>query len=117
MKEVLPKVDMVMSVTGTIIMECVFLGKPVVVFGSHQFSKLPGVYGFSHNQKLCDLKNHVLYGPYLHADHSQKLSVLVDVFNNSYDAVLWDPINQPEYNSRSNYVRLSNAIREVVGER
>lgn len=116
MKEVLPKVDLVMSVTGTIIMECVFLEKPVVVFGSHQFSKLPGVYGFSHNQMLSDLKNHVLYGPYPLADHNEKLSVLVDVFNNSYDAVLWDPVNQPEYNSLSNYMRLSNAIREVVGE-
>ena len=116
MKDVLHQADIVVSVTGTIIMECVFLEKPVVVFGSHEFSKLPGVYDFSKNKNIQDLKKHIIYGPYRYADHSQKLNILADVYNNSYDAVLWDPINQPEYNSKLNYVRLSKAIKEAVGE-
>ena len=114
MSDVLNQTDIVMSVTGTIIMECVFLEKPVVVFGSHEFSKLPGVYKFSKDQNLQDLRNYILFGPYLRAKHCQKLSVLSDIYNNSYDAVLWDPINQPEYNSMVNYVRLSRAIEETV---
>lgn len=97
-------------------MECVFLGKPIVVFGSHEFSRLPGVYQYKKDQSLQDLREYILNRNYYSAKHSEKLNILSHVYNNSHDAILWDPVNQPEHNSNKNYKRLSNAIEETINK-
>lgn len=114
MGDVFPKAPMVLSVTGTVILESIFAKKPVSVLGSHTLARLPGVTRIAEPEAVADTLAQALEGSALTATHQEAVDTLQHLHATSYDAMLWDPMAQPHMHRPQTLSRLRDAFNHVV---
>ncbi|SUX30563.1 capsular polysaccharide export protein, LipB/KpsS family [Chromobacterium vaccinii] len=96
MQEIFNNAPLVVSVTGTVILERIFSMKPVAVLGSHAMSQYAGVSHMQCPEQVSDLLQDSLTGDAPCASRSQAIDFLQMLHTTSYDALLWDPIARPD---------------------
>ena len=114
MGDVFPHAAAVLSVTGTVILECVLAGKPVGVLGTHPMSRYPGVTNLSKPAEIAGLIGDVAACNAKIAGPTECAELLSRLHSSSYAATLYDPLNQPEFATPDNLDRIASAFRDVL---
>lgn len=114
MAEAFRAAPLVLSVTGTVILECIFQGKPVAVLGTHALSELPGVTKLDVPDNVAAVLAQVEQDTALRAIRSEAESVLSELFAVSYDAIRWDPLARPDLFREDVIVKFQKAFIDVL---
>ena len=114
MHDIFAQVPLVLAVTGTVQLECLFSGKPVAVLGEHQMSFLPGISKISTPEDLVDVAEEVMAGRGKTASHEQKIRTLQDIYRSSYRGYWFDPISSPAYFEEENMAALARAFTDQL---
>jgi Capsule polysaccharide biosynthesis protein len=99
----------VLSVTGTVLIEAVFAGKPALSLGEHAMAHYPGVTALAAPEHVAD---HLGAAPKAAADLA--LALLQDLHQSSYEAQVVCPLTQQHLISAAAIQRLSLAFRSVL---
>lgn len=114
MANVFPHAPLVLSVTGTVLMECVFAGKPVASLGSHAMAKYPGVIHLEQPNSIAQALKESLSCRAPCATQTQARDLLQSLQATSYSASIWDPVAQPEFATDKAIASLSGAFIHVI---
>lgn len=96
MGAIFPAVPLVLTVTGTILMECIFSGKPVAVLGSHAMTRFPGVRPLSSPDEVGAVMAEVQAGKAPRASELEAVELIQYLHRTSYPAEYFDPLSSPE---------------------
>lgn len=114
MANVFPYAPLVLSVTGTVLMECVFAGKPVASLGSHAMTKYPGVTDLKRPDAIAQALKEALNGTAPRATQAQARELLQFLQATSYPATVWDPVAQPDVGKTDAVIALTRAFEHVL---
>jgi len=114
MKSIFTRIPIVLTVTGTIALESVFSSKSVAVLGDHFLSKIHGVQSIKCPEEIVGLVNRFSSADNSAATRSEAIEVLKQLYFNSYNAKIWDPLRQPENNIEFNYEILFKAFLRML---
>jgi len=112
MEDIFIHAHAILSVVGTVLIEAIMAGKPVGVLGEHEYARLPGVTALAAPSEITRLIN--ASGKARAATPSMAENILKEWYAQSYDAVLYDPLNQPEWATRDNLDNLAKAFRHIL---
>jgi len=102
---------MVVSVTGTIGLECYFNNKPILLFGPTFFSHLVDRFECYNTlkQKIYDVIQKTNF-----SNNEEKIKEIAKIINISYDFFMNDPIYFPEVMSKNNIKMFLDAIKNHI---
>ncbi len=109
-----PATHAVLSVTGTIILECIMAGKPVGVLGQHTLAALPGVTRITKPENITDVLSAALTNTAIKASEADAVSVLQSLYQTSYPGVLYDPLNQANWATSDNLDTIADSFIKVL---
>jgi len=117
MCELLPSTTVVLSVTGTVILESAFSGKPVAVLGDHELGCVPGARRIGTPEEVVDVVAEAVEGRYTSAREEQLVEYLQRRYAESYAGTPFDPVSQPELGTEENlralYVSFSAVLQDL----
>lgn len=116
MKALFPQVPLVMTVTGTVALECIFAGKPIAVLGDHAMSRYPGVQVLNEPEDVAQVLNNVQHDKVVVTTKDEAKDLLSFLYKTSYPATLWDPVNRPELMTERNILMLVNAFADILND-
>jgi hypothetical protein len=105
---------LVMTVTGTVLLECIFSGKPIACLGEHAMSRYPSVIQLQKPEQIAEVLQKVSQGKILGATHSDAIFLLKFLYRTSYPAQLWDPITRPSLTNQHEINRLTSAFVDIL---
>jgi hypothetical protein len=114
MSEVFPFAPLVLSVTGTVILESIFSEKCVAVLGEHQLAHLPGITRIARPEDISALLDSAVKGTLAKASSNDAIDTIQWLNKTSYDALLWDPITRPDLFGPDSIGKLQAAFCEVI---
>ena len=114
MKAIFPQAPLVMTVTGTVTLECIFAGKPIAVLGNHAMSCYPGVQVLNKPEDIAQVLNNVQQNKAAVTTRDEAKGLLNNLYKTSYPATLWDPVNRPELMNERNILGLVGAFSDVL---
>ncbi|MEC5162236.1 hypothetical protein ACFDR9_001743 [Janthinobacterium sp. CG_23.3] len=114
MKAVFASAPLVMTVTGTVLLECVLAGKPVASLGSHAMSRYAGVSALAAPESIAAVLRGVLDNVVMGASAVDAKQLLNYLHKTSYPAAMWDPVSRPEMMTRENVAGLVSAFDDVL---
>jgi hypothetical protein len=114
MNQVFPAAPLILSVTGTVLLEALFSGKPVACLGDHSMSRYPGITRIDQPEDLPVVLKVALLGRCLPASRDEACNLLQVLHRTSYAATVWDPIAQPEINTAVTMEALTHAFSQVL---
>lgn len=114
MSAIFHSAPLVLTVTGTILLESIFAGKPVASLGEHAMTRYPGVTALDNPEQLAAVLQGVLDGRIVGATRTEALSLLKFLHRTSYPAQIWDPIARPELMNREQRALLIAAFTDVL---
>ena len=114
MINIFTKAPLVMTVTGTVLIERIFFGKPVACLGNHEMTNYPGVYSLNTPEDICDAVKAVIHRKINVATQEDAKNLLKFFYNTSYKSKIWDPIINPENMSSDNVQALAEAFKDVI---
>ena len=102
-----------LSVTGSVIYECIFAGKPVCVLGRHALSRLPGATALDDAAQVAA----VLPALQAQADgRAHALHVVQGVVRTSYPGTWFDPLTMGQYDNPDNLRQLTQAFSDLLAQ-
>jgi len=114
MREVFPPASLVLAVTGTVLLECLFAGKPVAVLGDHAMAEYPGVNRIAAPEDVRGVLAAVGTGTARRASRADAIALLRELHRTSYPGVLFDPMATPEYFESANIAALTAAFADQL---
>ncbi|MGZ9710862.1 hypothetical protein ACXX82_08640 [Glaciimonas sp. GNP009] len=114
MKAVFAQAPLVMTVTGTVLLECVFSGKPVASLGSHAMTRYPGVKALNTPEEVASVLEKVLNKEIVGASREEAKGLLNFLYKTSYPAMIWDPLNRPELMTTKNIGGILSAFVDIL---
>ncbi|OYU31449.1 MAG: hypothetical protein CFE39_08215 [Comamonadaceae bacterium PBBC2] len=114
MAEVFPFAPLVLSVTGTILMECIFSGKPVACLGKHAMAHYPGVTQISKPEFVAEVLQSAERGLLAVATAEEARNLLQKLHSSSYSAAIWDPVTKPDFGNIIVVESLTTAFHSVI---
>lgn len=114
MKEVFAKAPLVMTVTGTVILESIFSSKPIAVLGNHAMIHYPGVQVLNNPEDVTQVVDRLHHNEVPVATRDEAKSLLNYLYKTSYPATLWHPVDRPELMNEKNISALINAFVDVL---
>lgn len=112
MSDLFEKVCLVITNTGTVLLESIFKSKPVLCIGNHSFSKYPGVYSEPNLDKLSSIIDSIK--SYKPLNFDEKVEFYNDLFSSSYDARLFDPTSSLELINENEIKKLFLAFKDIL---
>ena len=113
-KAIFPHAPLVMTVTGTVTLECIFAGKPVAVLGKHAMTQYKGVEALNQPEEIAYVLKMVQSNTVNFASKSDAKELLNYLYTKSYPATLWDQLNRPELMTPENVEALTDAFVDVL---
>ena len=114
MKDVFPHAPLVMTVTGTVTLECIFSGKPIAVLGTHAMTYYKGVEKISKPEEISGVLEKINSNMINIASRDDAKSLLSYLHQKSYPAMLWHQLDRPELMTESNVSALTRAFSSVL---
>lgn len=93
MQSVFSDAPLVLTVTGTVLLECLFAGKAVASLGSHAMTRYPGVTALPNPDALGSLFS---VEPLRRATEVEAIQLLQHLHESSYPGELFDPFHDPD---------------------
>lgn len=108
------KAPVLLTVTGTVILEAIFAKKIIACLGGHAMRDYPGVTPIAAPEDIAGvLQNKSKIEVDLKADNAVEL--VKSLYRASYDANIWDPILRPEMMNKEELESLYSAFKDVIG--
>lgn len=114
MSAVFQSAPLVLTVTGTILLESIFAGKPVACLGDHAMARYKGVKRLETPEQLASVLQGVLNGRIVGATRSEARELLKFLHRTSYPAQIWDPITRPDLMTQDHIAPLAAAFTAVL---
>ena len=114
MSDVFPRATAVMSVTGTVILEAILAGKPVGVIGDHAMARYEGATALSRPSEIAQMVLDLPSTGQPARPTTAGIRLLNMIHSASYPGILFDPLNQPEFNTAENMAQLVFAFRDII---
>ncbi len=114
MSAVFPDAPLVLSVTGTVILESIFSGKPVAVLGDHQMTSLAGVTRLGAPEQVAAVLQEVLAGRARRATRDEGEATLQWLHETSYGTRFFDPVQRPDLLTGDTIRKLQAAFLDVL---
>lgn len=114
MLDVFPFAPLVLSVTGTILMECIFSSKPVACLGKHAMAHYPGVKQISRPELIAGVLQSAERGELLVATVEQARNLIKQLHSSSYSATIWDPVAKPNFETQGTLQALTNVFGHML---
>jgi len=114
MKSIFLHAPLVMTVTGTVTLECIFAGKPSAVLGKHAMTRYEGVEALSQPEDVAHVVEKIQANMVNAASKKTSKELLNYLHKNSYPATLWDQFSRPELMTRGNVETLTEAFVDVL---
>jgi hypothetical protein len=114
MANVFPHATIVLTVTGTILMESIFAQKPVASLGTHEMARYPGVRSILQPEDIANALFDAVEGRHAPASQTECRHLLQTLHSSSYPATVWDPISQSHMATSENIESLINAFKDVI---
>ncbi len=116
MSDLFPHAPLILTVTGTVLLESIFIGKPVACLGTHSMRNYPGVTPIEAPEDVSMVLANVMDGHACSASHVQALALLQRLHATSYSATIWDPVRQPHQGTDATIDALTTAFASVLKE-
>lgn len=100
-----------LTVTGSVLYECIFSGKPVFVLGQHALSRLAGATPLASPAGLGQAVAALATIPDARANG---IAVVQGVVRSSYPGTWFDPLSMQQYDTPSNWAQLGTAFEHVL---
>lgn len=107
---------LVMTVTGTVLLESIFSGKPIACLGAHSMSRYPGVTSINSPESVANALVGVNDGSIKGADSNQAVKLIKYLYYNSYPAQIWDPIARPDLANSKEIESLYLAFTDILSK-
>lgn len=114
MKAVFPQAPLLMTVTGTVTLECIFAGKPIAVLGNHAMTQYAGLEVMSQPEDIASVMEKVLAQRAKVATREDAKSLLNYLYGKSYPVTLWHQLDRPELMTDRNVNALTDAFEDVL---
>lgn len=114
MKAVFPQAPLLMTVTGTVTLECIFAGKPIAVLGNHAMTKYAGIEVLNQPEDIASVMEKVLTQRVKVATRDDAKSILNYLYTKSYPVTLWHQLDRPELMTERNVNALTDAFEDVL---
>jgi len=100
-----------LTVTGSVLYECIFSGKPVFVLGQHALSRLAGATALASPAGLGQAVAAIAANPDARANG---VAVVQEVVRSSYPGYWFDPLSMQQYDSARNWAQLGAAFDQLL---
>lgn len=110
-EDVFSSAPAVLSITGTVIIECMLSFKKVAVLGSHSMTSYPNVKTIQHPKDVSIILDQSEDEQF---SHKANIDFITSLYKSSYNALLWDPINHPEKENENTVKNIKIAFSSVI---
>ena len=115
MENVLPRVDLVITVTGTIAIECILMNKPVITLVNTINNKAQNcMYIASLKDELQQVIQNVSNNNFVNLDEKEKVDFINILNTSSYKGKISDPFEDVSCISENNMSLLFNAFNSIL---
>ena len=114
MSEVFPSAPLVLSVTGTVILECIFAGKCIATLGEHELAYLNGVCHIAQPEDVAEILEGAIGKTLYRASSDDAINTIQWLNKTSYDSLLWDPVTRPDLLGPDTVHKLQAAFCDVI---
>lgn len=114
MKAVFPLAPLLMTVTGTVTLECIFASKPIAVLGNHAMTKYAGIEVMNQPEDIASVMDKVLTQRAKVATRDDAKLILNHLYTKSYPVTLWHQLDRPELMTERNVNKLTDAFEDVL---
>lgn len=115
MYDVLDKIDLVITVTGTIAIECILSNKPVITLVKTINNRAENCeYVESLGEELPKILRRIEEGNFMKLDNQEKISFINILNKTSYKGKISDPFEDKSCVSQQNVSHLVNAFEDVI---
>jgi len=114
MSSALSSSNVVVSVTGTVLMECILSGKPAVALADSPISRHRGCIVASSESEISKALHRVARGEAETSTKEEKIQYLMRMARNSYRGKISDPLNDPACLEAENILAVASAFRTIV---
>lgn len=114
MSSVFTEVDMVCTVTGTVAVECVLSGKPLVQFGPSIVQHGPGCKQVNNVDDIYNIALDIEAGKYVLANEETRIGLIKKLYSTTYSGMVSDPINLPSVMRAQNITAVANGLYSVA---
>lgn len=117
MSDIFPSVDLVCTVTGTISVECVLSGKPLVCLGPSITEGFTGCVKLESLSCLAVVLADVEAGVFKVSDHAERIALIKLLFDSTFSGKISDPGTRPEVMQKDNLDEVSKNIASILMEK
>ncbi|MGH8558732.1 MAG: hypothetical protein ACRESZ_15025 [Methylococcales bacterium] len=110
MGDILPEASLVMTVTGTVAVECVLSGVPLAQLGPGITEGIQGCETIAAPAELPDLLGRIGAGQYPAADEANHVALIQRLFRTSFPGLVSDPATLPDVLQNANVVRVAAVL-------
>lgn len=114
MASVFPEVDLVCTVTGTVAVECVLSGKPLVQLGCSVVMHGNGCEQLKSPSGITEVARKVEEGAYKLATNEDCINLVRKLFSTTFPGKVSDPLNLPSVMEQSNVSGVAAVLVEVA---
>ena len=100
-----------LTVTGSVLYECIFSGKPVFVLGNHALSRLAGATPLLSPSGLGQALQTLVPGQ---DSRANGLAVVQEVVRSSYPGFWFDPLSMRQFDTAGNWAQLGRAFEQLI---
>lgn len=114
MASVLSQVDLVCTVTGTVAVECVLSGKPLVQFGPSVIDHGPGCEQLGTVVEIADVARRIELNTYRLATDEDRICLVRKLYATTFPGKVSDPVNLPSVMAADNIRAVANMLFKVA---
>jgi hypothetical protein len=115
MEDVIETVDLIVTVTGTVAIEAIFAGHPIVTLTETLSNTVPQCVYLDDLNRLRDVVHDIQQGIYPKARDSEKVAFLNVLTQTSYKGVISNPYSTPTCLSGNNISDVHFAFQKILG--
>jgi len=114
MSDILQRVDLVTTVTGTIATECMLSGKPVVQFGPGIVENGTGCFQLTNVADIKRVLRSIEAGNFSVASESERIRLVKRLYQTTFPGKVSDPVNSPAVMAEDNLEKVADTLLEVA---
>ena len=114
MAVVFDKVDLICTVTGTVAVECVLSGKPLVQIGPSIVEEGPGCARIGTPTEITEVVRRIEMNQFTIANDEDRVRLIQRLYATSFPGMISDPLNMPAVMAADNVRSVANTLLEAA---
>ena len=114
MDDIIQKVDLIVTNTGTISIESIFFEKPIINLSNSISDNAPGTFKLDKYEDLDKILNIVENEEFLTANFKDKVQFMKKISFNTFEGIIGDPVHNPNCLNKKNIVNVVDGFRNTL---